>query len=260
MNSEQSFISFKNVWFGYNHRSKDIIKELSIDIYDQSITTILGLNGSGKTTLLLLLLGIFPPNKGELIFWGKEKCSRIREKVNIGYVPQYEEIPFGYSVFEYVLLGRFPFVSLFGSPSDRDRKVVTQILCELRISELRDLKLLKISGGELQKVRIARVLAQQPEILLLDEPTTHLDLKSKRSIQEIIINQKKQGKTIIFTTHEPSEAIYIADYVLLMKKGEKAKYAIKDKLLTNENLSYFLEIPLEIIDTDNRKVIINKRN
>jgi len=260
MNSQQPFISFKDVWFGYNHRSKDIIKELSIDINNQSITTILGLNGSGKTTLLLLLLGLLTPNKGELVFFGKKRCSQMREKINIGYVPQYEEIPFGFTVFEYVLLGRFPFVNIFHSPSDKDREVVTQILCELNINDLQNLNLSKISGGELQKVRIARVLAQQPDILLLDEPTTHLDLKSKRSIQEILVNQKKQNKTIVFTTHDASEAVNVADYVLLMKKGVKAKYAIKDQLLTNEDLSYYLEIPLEIIYKNDRKLIIHKRN
>jgi len=259
MNPKKQLITFKKVWFGYNHQSKNIISDLSIDIYDQSIITILGLNGSGKTTMMLLLLGLESPQKGEILFLGEEENPRMKKEMNIGYIPQYEEIPLGFTVYEYVLLGRIPFVNIFSRPSNYDREIALNILDELNIYELRESNLSKISGGELQKVRIARVLTQQPDLLLLDEPTTHLDLKSKWSIQEILINQKKQGKTIVFTTHDASEAVDIADYVMLMKKGKRSKFAIKNKVMTEENLSYYLEVPMEIIYANKHKIILQRR-
>ena len=252
---EQSIFALSCVQFSYPENSSRIITNLSLEIPCSSITAILGMNGSGKSTLLQLLLGTLVPEKGEIRFEGNLMKSHNGGK--IAFLPQVEYLAFDYSVEEYILFGRIPYVDIWGIPSFGDLKKVNKILGELKLNELRNKKITHLSGGELQKVRLARALVQEPSVLLLDEPTTYLDLHSKKNILDLLNTLKSKGVTIIMASHDPSEASEIADYFVLMRKGKPPFSGYQQEVFTEENLSATYMMNLNIINVLKKKIVIH---
>ena len=158
-----------DISFSYAGKKGMVIKNFNFDIAMGSRTALLGLNGTGKTTLLLLLLGYITPVKGKIkiIMDGQEK-SIIEMNGLVGYLSQSENIPFDYTVQEFIMLGRAPHILKFNVPTNEDMEISERIMNSLELSALANSKLGEISGGELQRVRIARTLAQEPEIILMD--------------------------------------------------------------------------------------------
>jgi len=251
----QSIFALSHVQFSYPENSSRIMTNLSLEIPCSSITAILGMNGSGKSTLLQLLLGTLLPEKGEIRFEGKLMKSHNGGK--IAFLPQVEYLAFDYSVEEYILFGRIPYVDIWGIPSHGDLNKVNKILGELKLNELRNKKITHLSGGELQKVRLARALVQEPSVLLLDEPTTYLDLHSKKNILDLLKNLKMKGVTIIMASHDPSEASEIADYFVLMRKGKPPFSGYQKEVFTEKNLSATYMMNLNIINVLKKKIVIH---
>jgi iron complex transport system ATP-binding protein len=230
--------------------------DLSVNIPDKSITAILGINGSGKSTLLHLILGDLKPNAGKIeINFDKRNISNTMRKGKIAFVPQNEYLAFDYSVQEYILFGRVPYVNFFSSPTSVDYKYSEFVLDELNLNLLKNEKITHLSGGELQKVRIARALAQEPQLLILDEPTTFLDIKSKRTILEIMKNLVNKGVSVIFATHDPSEAAEISDYFILMRKGKSTFSGTRLQVFTAEKLSETYSMKLKIVELEGKQFI-----
>jgi len=247
MKAAISSLTISNLTFSYDKNNKPIVRDVNIEIPQGSITSLLGLNGSGKTTLLLLILGFLKPDHGKIIFEGNDGEKTI-ENINgkVGFLPQIENIPFDYPVKDFIMLGRSPKIKFFDIPSKYDYKKVADIYDFLELHDIKDKKLHEISGGELQRVRIARTLAQEPIIILMDEPMTHLDIKHKKNITELLIGISRQGKIVIYSTHDPLDAFNNSEYCILLRKDEKAHSGSSQELNNSLLLSKYFEMNIEI--------------
>ena len=220
-----------------------VINNLNIQVNEGSITALIGNNGTGKTTLMKTILGIYPPTEGEILWIDHDKgTSNGLEKSNVAYLPQNESINPQLLVDEVILLGRLPFVGSFSQPSDEDIEMVNKAKDYLSLSDFSLKKIGNLSGGELQRVRIARAIAQEADLILLDEPLTHLDIFSKKHILSLIRDLRASGKTIIFSTHNPLEALKIADYAILISNDHTNLFGAVDRILTSEKVSQCLGV------------------
>lgn len=247
MKIDQDYLSIKNLTFFYKPTIKPVIKEFSCDIPLGSRVAILGLNGSGKSTLLNLLLGSLAPASGRIELISSSSNRSLSTLYGaIGYLPQMENLPFDYLVNEYVLLGRLTHIPLFSVPNERDKKLVSDVLDSLKMADFYGKRLREISGGELQRVRLARILAQEPEIILMDEPATHLDIKNKRSLYFLINELCAQDKTVIYSSHDPQDIADVSDYCILMSQSKETRLAATPELLNSDLLSEYFETALKL--------------
>ena len=250
-------ISIHSLEFSYDPRQKNVLNAVSFDIEPGTISTILGPNGAGKTTLIHLMLGLQKPASGSILLNGRpiEEYTRRELSQWIGLVPQSEHIPFDFSVLEYVLLGRAPYLGPLDLPSEADVEIARQTLVQTGIVELESRPIPELSGGELQLVMIARALAQQPKVLLLDEPTSHLDLSNRNKTLRILNRLRKNGTTILFTTHDPEAASLVADNLVLMKSGNVLYTGGMDDTFTSPKLSETYGTEIEVIRFDGLLVV-----
>ena len=213
-----SLIELKNVTFGYN-RQKPILKDLSLSIESNSFWAVAGPNGAGKSTFLSLLTGQLRPQAGSILIEGRS-VKRYNSQQLAGKLAlvQQEFVPaFGFSVNETVAMSRFHRQKGVLFESDEDRQAVRSAMEVTDTLEFADRLMTHLSGGERQRVFIARALAQQTPILLLDEPTSHLDLRHQVRIFDLLKQmQAEQGKTILLVTHDINLASQYCDRVLLL--------------------------------------------
>lgn len=247
-----------NISFAYTAEMQDVIHSLSLELETGGISTILGPNGIGKTTLLYIILGWIKIKKGSVLHRGRnlEDFSRKEMGRFIGLVPQYEHISFEYSLLEYTLLGRAPHLNSLQSPGANDIRIALEALDKVGLADSSDKSVLHLSGGEKQLVLLARSLAQEPELLLLDEPMSNLDLANKIRIITILKSLKKDGVTILLTSHEPDVAASLSDSIILMGRHFSILQGHVDDILTKENLSRIYNIPIDIKEIDGRKIIL----
>ena len=257
-----NILSLKQVYFRYGEHDPKVLSDLSLDIPAGKVTAILGPNGTGKTTLLHILLGLLKPFNGEVRIAGKPHKvypKRILSQT-IGLVPQFESIPFNFSVFEYVLLGRSPYLKPFQLPGKDDIQITEEALVSAGISHLSTKPVTEISGGERQLVHISRVLAQQTRILLLDEPTAHLDLENQNRILTLLKGMAAKGVTTVLTTHDPNAAIFAADHFVLMNKGNIAAQGKLNQVITPENLTQIYRTPIRVEKTNGFTMVVMDNN
>lgn len=252
-------IIIKDLDFGYYN--SEIFKEFSFEIEIGEILTILGPNGSGKTTLLKLIQKILLPKSGNIIVSGKnlnEYSFRELSK-EISYVPQIHKPNFSFTVFDFVLMGRNPYIENYSIPKEEDKEIVEKSLEDLGIIHLKDRPYTDLSGGELRLVLIARAIAQETNVLLLDEPTAFLDFRNKFFVLEKIKDLKeKRHLTVIITMHDPNEAINFSDRILLMSKKTIVSYGKPDYVLNKENIKRVYSVEVEMININGKKYIIPK--
>ena len=242
-------LSIKNVSFSYD---KDpVISHMDLNLGKGTVTAVLGANGVGKTTLLYLFLGLYEPDQGEILFFGKpgRLYSPNRRKQLMGMVSQNDTPPFDLRVDEYVLLGRAPHLGLLTIPGASERKAAATALFTVGMTRMAGHAVTRLSSGEKQLVNMARSLAQEPKILLLDEPCSHLDLINSRQMLVLMKTIAQQGKTVVFTTHDPNAAAAVADTVLLMKKGELVAAGPVDQTITSPLLTRTYGGGVEVIHT-----------
>jgi iron complex transport system ATP-binding protein len=247
----------KAINFTYASATQAALKEISFDIYPSSVTAILGPNGAGKTTLLHLLLGLNRPATGTILLndISIDQYSRHELSQQIGLVPQSEYVPFAYSVMEFVVLGRAPYLGPLELSGEADIDIARGAMQEVGISHLEERAIPELSGGELQLVLLARALCQQPRILLLDEPTSHLDLANRNITLKILDRLRTNGTTIIFSTHDPEAAALIADHLVLMRAGEVLNSGSLEQVFTSEMLSRVYGTPVEVVSVNGMRVV-----
>ncbi|MEW5717752.1 MAG: ABC transporter ATP-binding protein [Chloroflexota bacterium] len=252
--SAPSILSLSDLRFGYAKKSPTVLQGLSLDIPPGAVTAILGPNGAGKTTLLRIILGLLAPQAGKISIDGQPQKEYSRQQMSrlIGLVPQSEYVPFDFSVLEFVLLGRAPYLSPLEMPGETDRQIALEALRAIGLEHLQDRPTPSLSGGERQLAMVARALAQKPRILLLDEPTSHLDLGNRDRILGVLRALARDGVTIVFTTHDPNLVAATADYVVLMRRGALLAAGALAATLTAENLSATYGIPVQVIRWDGR--------
>ncbi|TAK47237.1 MAG: ABC transporter ATP-binding protein [Xanthobacteraceae bacterium] len=239
-------IEARGLSIGYGRRMVASAIDFAVGIGE--VLCILGPNGSGKTTLFKTLLGLLPPLAGDVRLNGAEIASHTRREIahRISYVPQAHAPVFSYSVFDLVLMGRTAHLGPFSNPSARDNEKALAALQSLGIAALADADATRISGGQLQLALIARALAQEAHIIVMDEPTASLDFGNKLIVLDHIRRLAARGFSIILSTHEPEHAFDLADRVALIARGELAAIGSPDATLTGERLSQVYGVPLRI--------------
>ena len=258
----ESLIEIHNVEFSYNGDHRQILHGLNLDIPARSITAVLGPNGAGKTTLIHILLGILKPSCGKITISGKNILHYTRRELSrlIAFVPQSEYTAFDFSVLEYVMMGRAPHIGTLQMPTHNDLAQTLEYLEMLDLTNLADRSILELSGGEHQLVLIARALAQEPTLLLLDEPTTHLDLSNKSRILKTLSKLADRGVTVVFTTHDPDSAAKIAHFVVLIKEGQVLSSGTVESALSAEGLTQTYGVPVRVIKVDGQPVVLLENN
>ena len=245
---------------------KTILHDISLKIIAGETLYILGRNGGGKTTLLSCLAGLLYPEAGEVRLGGKSlsEYSPSERARLIGLIPQMHIPVFSYTIKEMILMGRAPYLGWLGSPSKSDHEIAENALEQVGLYELRNRSFTEISGGEQQLVLIARGLAQNCQILLMDEPTTHLDLSNQHQVLEIVQQLSRKGLSFIIASHAPNDALSYADQVLLLNGGWVTAAGSPQETITENSLSMIYGIDTEVIYDDNNgtrtaKAVVTRR-
>jgi iron complex transport system ATP-binding protein len=232
-------IEVVNLSFRYgNNAPRDALSEVSLNLRTGDLHFLIGPNGSGKTTLIRCITGLLTPTRGMITIQGENLLNlNNRERARrIGYVPQSEAPTFSFTARQVVVMGRASFHNLFGVPSPDDYHHADQAMNQVGIIHLADRECTSISGGEWQLVLIARALAQQPSVLLMDEPTSHLDLSNQMRILSTIRDLIHQGYTVIFVSHNPDQAFLIRSQVSVMKEGRIIQTGTAEEVITSSRM------------------------
>jgi iron complex transport system ATP-binding protein len=222
---------------------------LDVQLAKGEVLALLGPNGGGKTTLLKTLLGLLPPKAGEVRLGGAVlSASSIRERARlIAYVPQTHVATFAFTVEAVVLMGRTAHGDLFSGPTAKDRVVVAGMLERLGIAALAQRPYTMLSGGERQLVLLARALAQEPQFIVLDEPTANLDFGNQGKVMREIRALAAGGLGVLFTTHDPNHALRAADRAYLLRDGKRLAEGSVQETLTRERLEALYGAPVQTI-------------
>ncbi len=248
-------VKIKGLEFSYN--STPALRGVTIEISESEVVAIVGPNGSGKSTLLKCIDKILKPQKGAVLIKGRDIKNFSQSEIakTVGYVPQSIKQLFPATVFEVVLMGRRPHLSWRCSRSDIEK--VFNILKLLNIEELALRDFNELSGGQQQKVLIARALVQEPEILLFDEPTANLDLKHQLEVMELIkAIVKNRAITAIVAIHDLNLASRYADRIIMMKEGKIFAAGKPSDVLTPVNIEKVYGIKAKIINVDGDVYVI----
>lgn len=251
-------IKVENLTFRHGHAGKPVVNNVSLAVETGHLAVLLGPNGSGKTSLFKCIAGIWNPESGKVLFNGRDIVGMtFRERARLlAIVPQEHTPPFPYSVFEAVLMGRAPHVTLFSAPSATDEYAVSAALAAVGIKHLANRCYTRISGGERQLVLIARALAQEAPLLLLDEPTSHLDFKNQHLILETVGRVAKANKlTVLMTLHDPNLASCFAHQIFMIKEGVIVTAGSTESTLTEDNLGQLYNIDIGVSEILNRRFI-----
>ncbi len=247
-------ISTKNLNISYGNI--DIVKDLNLEIPKGKITTIIGSNGCGKSTILKTIARIIQPKSGDIYVNNKnikEQNPKDLAKM-MAVLPQSPQAPSGLTVEELIAYGRFPHQKGFGKLKKEDNDIVTWALKSTGIEEFRDRPIQALSGGQRQRAWIAMALAQQTDILILDEPTTYLDLAHQLEVLKLLEElNKKQGTTIVMVIHELNNAARFADHMIGVKKGKVVCEGSSYEVMTKENLRELFNIDAEIVNDPRTK-------
>jgi iron complex transport system ATP-binding protein len=253
-----AILEFEGITFGYPTRPQPVLQDFNLQIIPGSVTAILGPNGVGKTTLLHLGLSWLHPSAGRVLLDGVPLIDYKRRTLGqwISLVPQTENSAFDFTLLDYVLLGRAPYLQPLAMPGEEDYRIAEEALDAVGMKKEMFRSVLNLSGGERQLVLVARALTQQPKLLFLDEPTSHLDLSNKGRLAHLLRTLVDRGVTILFSTHEPDFAINLADQLVLIRKGQVLRQGPIDSVLTTENLTELYQMPLEVRQVDGKQVVL----
>lgn len=237
----------ENLNIGYEERL--IVKNLSVKIPDKKITTIIGSNGCGKSTLLKAITRIIAQQSGMVVLDGKniskENTKNLAKKMAI--LPQTPESASGLTVGELVSYGRFPYQKGFGRLTKIDYQVIDWALEVTGIIDFKFRPVDSLSGGQRQRVWIAMALAQETEIIFLDEPTTYLDMAHQLEVLELLQKlNHEQGRTIVMVLHDLNQAARFADYIIALKEGQIVKAGECEEVITHDVLKQVFQIDAQI--------------
>jgi iron complex transport system ATP-binding protein len=234
--------------FGYP--GKTIGRDVDIELAAGEVLCLLGPNGGGKTTLFKTLLGLLKKQGGSITLngaditrWSRQRLARV-----IAYVPQASAGYFPYTVIDTVLMGRTARIGLFATPSRHDRAIAEAALARVRLADFADAIFTRLSGGQRQLVLIARALAQEPKILVMDEPTASLDFGNQVLVLNHVRELARQGIGIILSTHDPDHAFACADRVALLHEGRLIACGSPEDVVTSANLQRLYDVAVDIVN------------
>ncbi len=244
-----------NFYYG----SRLILNDVTFSVPFGSICGLLGPNGSGKTTLFRCINGFLKPTTGTVEINNTSLAQMSRQEIaqNISIVPQQTNNVFGFKVVDMVVMGRSPTLEIWQKPTPFDRINAVDLLKELGVEHLTERPFNEISGGERQMVLLARAIFQNTPIMLLDEPTSHLDLKNQVKIMELVRSVAlEKGITVIMTLHDPNLALNYCDEIVLLKNGRIVDMGEKGRVLIDKSLSAVYELKIRVRTTHQGKQVI----
>jgi iron complex transport system ATP-binding protein len=246
----------KGLAIGYG--PKIIGRGLDFTIQPGTVTCLLGPNGIGKTTLFKTLLGLLPPLAGELRLDGDDLGQLRRPAIarRIAYVPQAQPTGLAYTVIDLVVMGRTAFLGPFSTPGHADHDAAMAALATLGIADLAEQDATRISGGQLQLAYIARALAQQAPMIIMDEPTASLDLGNRHRVLEIVRDLAMHGLAVVLSTHEPEQAFAVADQVVVLGRNRFVAGPVAE-VLTAEELSQLYGLDLCVERTPSGRYVVS---
>ena len=238
----------KDLRAGYD--ATEIVHDVSFEVGDGEFACIIGANGCGKTTLLKNLLGLIKPFGGSVEMNGKDVLSMDEKEMarHFAYIPQAHTPPFPFAVRDVVLMGRTPHMGRLAVVSPKDRRIAYGALVQLGIEHLADETYTDLSGGQRQRVLIARALTQQPELLIMDEPTASLDFGNQQLVLSRMKTLAKSGMSVIMVTHDPDHALFCADRVIVMKEGSILLDGSSEETITTETLQEIYQTNVQVLD------------
>lgn len=245
---------------GWDVGGHTILESIDLEVSPGECLVVVGPNGAGKTTLLRLLAGLLQPNRGQLL-WEQRPYADLTRKAlarRIAYVPQSRPLQVPLTVEQLVLLGRYPYLSSFRwAPRDTDFAAVSRALELAGVADLRRRRLEELSGGERQSAYIAAALAQEAEVLILDEPTTHLDPRHQRQIASLVLKLNRQeGMGVVLATHDLNFAAMLAHRIVALLAGRVMGDGPPGELLRPEKLQELFQAPFTVVRDGARPVTL----
>jgi iron complex transport system ATP-binding protein len=248
-------LKVRDVEFGY--AGVPILKDICIDIAESEILGIVGPNGAGKSTLIRCIDRILRPQKGTILLDGQNinDMHQMELAKKIGYIPQTTVQVFPATVFDTILMGRRPHIGW--RSSEKDTEAVLEMLQMLDIEEFAMRDINELSGGQQQKVFIARALTQEPDLLLLDEPTSNLDIRHQLEVMNIIKNiVREKGISAIMAIHDLNLGSRYADRIIMMNRGKIFAAGDPASVLTSENIKHVYSVEVKVNNHDGRPYIV----
>jgi ABC-type Mn2+/Zn2+ transport system ATPase subunit len=245
-----ALVSFERASLGYGRRP--VLRDLTFEILEGDFLGIVGPNGSGKTTIVKTFLGSLRPSSGTV---------RRAPGVRFGYVPQRDQVDstFPLSVQEVVIMGRYDRIGIGRRPTPRDRQLALRALEQVGIGELADQPLSDLSGGQKQRTLIARALVGEPNVLVLDEPTTGMDLVATTQILGLVRDlHERTGVSVVMISHALNEVANYVDRIALVANGQ-VRVGTVDEILNEQSLSDLYGIPVEVSSFEGHRVVLARR-
>lgn len=241
-------LRLNNIDFSYGRRP--VLHSLSFFMKEGEILGILGPNGAGKTTLLKCLLRTVSPQNGEIMLFEKPHNRFTQSDISqlLSYVPQEIGIPFPFTVYEVVMMGRYPHLTPFTIEGRKERERVEETLEQIRLKDSATRPFNELSGGEKQRVLLARAMVQDARLMLLDEPTSNLDVQNVTILLNLLLERRIQtGQSILFVTHDLNLASALADRLILLKDGSSCADGPPETILTMAHIKNLYETEVRII-------------
>lgn len=235
--------------FRYPGAARPAVDEVDMSVPEGTLVGVIGPNGSGKSTLVRLLLGALEPDRGEVRLLGRRLSSWRRRELarRVGVVPQNESVTFPVSVREFVAMGRYPHLGPWRTEGPEDRDAVERAMARCDVGNLAGRAFATLSGGERQLARVARALAQEPDLLVLDEPTVSLDVRHEMEIYELLRELVAGGTTVLLVTHNLNAAARYADRLLLLHQGRARAEGTPGAVLTRETVEEVYGWPVRVV-------------
>ncbi len=244
---------------GVQFTDETVLQQVSFELHPGELLALIGPNGAGKSTLIRALSGVVPLSSGTISYRGillKKHDEAARAKI-LAVVPQIKGIPPAFTAREVVLLGRTPYLGMLGKAAEADLSIAAAAMHRTDTQQLADRRVDELSGGEYQRVLLARAFAQQTPVLLLDEPTTHLDLKYQIELLDqlvkVIKEEAAEQKSALVVLHDLNLVSRYADRVMILKDGRIAELGTTREVMTTETLSRAFDLPLRVISSNEAK-------
>jgi len=227
---KKQLIHIEQLSLGYN-KTQAVLKDVHLNVEENDLILVIGENGAGKSTLLKSICGLIKPLSGEIKLKGERLIEWDRRLLakELSYVSSNNSVNHLMTVKEFIAFGRYPYSNWWAKQKEEDIRIISEAITQCGLDHLQKQQINEISDGEKQKVFIARALAQKSDIFILDEPTTHLDIKNSKGIFKILKQQKQeQQKTIIFSSHQVEKALKIADKVWIVADGKVIEKTVEE--------------------------------
>jgi iron complex transport system ATP-binding protein len=242
-----NIIETQNVFFAYN--TKLVLQDISFNLKQGEFLGIIGPNGAGKSTILRLIFGFLKPTRGMITIFG-ETITHIEPRQiakKIAFVPQETHFALNFTVEDIVMMGRYPYLRAFQKENKIDYEARDHALEYTNVQSFRKRMINSLSSGERQRVVLARALAQEPTILILDEPTSHLDLHHQYAIMELLKKLNKEGMSIIVVNHDLNLASLYCERLILMHQGKVFKQGSPGELITERTLKEVYQTEVKVM-------------